>query len=322
MKASKAWDVIAVGDIFVDVILSGFPAWPRPGEEAFAMRFAREVGGGAAITACGLARLGMRVSLMAVAGRDEEDWVRRRLEAYGVDAHHLIWHEAEPTAVTVSVSREDERMFFTYMGANRALPSWLAKESTWRALSTARHVHVACAPDPSVLVPLSDFLHEHGTSLSLDIGWHPEWLRSPEGRRALRALDLFFPNEREIVELTGERDPKRALRALAEAGSRKVALKRGSAGAMLLWDGELLAEAAYPIQPVDTTGAGDCFDAGFLYAWLSGASPERCLKIAAICGALSTRRLGGVAAFPTMEELEEALRRISAEGTRSWADEN
>ncbi len=310
----KVWDVITAGDVFVDLILGGFSAWPQPGEEVFATRFAREIGGGAAITGCGLARLEMRVSLLAIVGRDEEEWVRRRLMTYGVDTHLLIWHDEEPTAVTVSVSREDDRMLFTYMGANRAFPLWLAKESTWRELSAARHVHLACAPDPLVLIALSDFLHEQGTTLSLDVGWHPEWLRSSESRRALRALDLFFPNEREIFELTGERDPESALRALAKAGPAKIALKRGLAGAMLLWDGELLREGAYPAVPVDTTGAGDCFDAGFLYAWLLGASPERCLKIASICGALSTQRLGGVAAFPTREEIEEALRGNSTRG--------
>lgn len=317
MTETKAWDVIAAGDIFVDLILSGVPTWPQPGEEVFATRFAREIGGGAAITACGLARLGLRVSLLAVVGRDDGEWVRERVSAHGVDPHLLIQHAGEPTAVTVSVSRADDRMFVTYMGANRALSSWIAKESTWTALSAARHVHLACAPDPSTMSALGRFLHEHGTSLSLDVGWHPEWLRAAESHRALRALDLFFPNEREILALTGARDPESALRALAEAGLSKVALKRGAAGAMLLWEGELYAEPAYPIHPVDTTGAGDCFDAGFLYAWLSGEPPSRCLKIATICGALSTRRLGGVAAFPTKDEIEEALQRAQTGGTAS-----
>ncbi|MCS6816267.1 MAG: carbohydrate kinase family protein [Blastocatellia bacterium] len=312
MMDAKTWDVITVGDVFVDLILSGLPAWPQPGEEVFAQRFAREIGGGAAITACGLARWGMRVSLLAVLGCDEGEWMKRRLTACGVDTRQLIWHDEEPTAVTVSVSREGDRMFFTYMGANRALPEWLAKESTWMELRAARHVHLACAPEPSVLISLGDFLHEHGTSLSLDVGWHPEWLQSSETRRALCVLDLFFPSEREAFELTGERDPESALRALVGMGISRIALKRGSAGAMLLWNGELFAQEAYPVSPVDTTGAGDCFDAGFLYAWLSGESPERCLQIATLCGALSTRRLGGVAAFPTKEEIEEALRRISA----------
>nr|BAL54942.1 ribokinase domain protein [uncultured Acidobacteriota bacterium] len=316
MNEAKAWDVITVGDVFVDVILSGFSAWPQPGEEAFATHFARDVGGGAVITACGLARLGMRVSVLAAIGREEEAWVRKRLKAQGVDTRRLIRHEKEPTAVTVSVSRENERAFFTYMGANRALPAVLAHERVWRTLTAARHVHLACAPDPAVLVALGRFLHAHGTRLSLDVGWHPEWLRDPASRRALAALDLFLPNEREATEMTGARDPKAALRALAEAGAPIIALKRGAVGAMLLWNGELFAETPPGIRPVDTTGAGDCFDAGFLYAWLSGEPPERCLKIATICGALSTRGLGGIAAFPTREEIEETLRTMSSESTR------
>ncbi len=304
----KSWDVIAVGDLFIDLVLGGFPEWPQPGQEAFATRFARDVGGGAAITACGLARLKMRVGLLAPVGREDGAWVKQKLESRGVGTHWLIWHEEEPTAVTVSISHEGERTFFTYMGANRALAALLAEPETWKKLTAARHVHLACAPDPAVLIALGRFLHEHGTSLSLDVGWHPEWLRARESRRALSALDLFFPNEQEAAEMTGEHDPTAALRALAETGVPVIALKRGAAGAMLLHHGELFAEKPYRTIPVDTTGAGDCFNAGFLYAWLHGESPERCLKIANLCGALSTRALGGVAAFPTPEEIESAER--------------
>jgi sugar/nucleoside kinase (ribokinase family) len=308
MITSKTWDVIAVGDVFVDLVFGGFPKWPQPGEEVFAARFAREIGGGAVITACGLARLGMRVSVLAAVGREDGEWVRTRLVAHGVDPQLLLWDEEEPTGVTVSVSREEDRAFFTYMGANRTLAAMLAQESTWGVLSTARHVHLACAPDPTVLVALACFLHDRGTRLSLDVGWHPEWLRDPESRRALSALDLFFPNEREAAEMTGEQDPKAALRALADSGISIVALKCGAAGALLWWHGTVFVGEPYPVHPVDPTGAGDCFDAGFLWAWLSGEPPERCVTIAVICGALSTQRLGGVAAFPTREEMANALR--------------
>ncbi len=308
MITSKTWDVITVGDVFVDLVFSGFPKWPQPGEEVFAARFAREIGGGAVITACGLAQLGLRVSVLAAVGREDGEWVRTRLMTHGVDPRLLLWDEEEPTGVTVSVSREEDRTFFTYMGANRTLAATLAHESTWEVLSTARHVHLACAPDPTGLIALARFLHEHETRLSLDVGWHPEWLRDPESRRALSALDLFFPNEREAAEMTGEHDLRAALRALADSGIPIVALKCGAAGALLWWHGTLFVGEPYPVHPVDPTGAGDCFDAGFLWAWLSGEPPERCLAIAAICGALSTQRLGGVAAFPTWEEIANALR--------------
>jgi sugar/nucleoside kinase (ribokinase family) len=88
---------------------------------------------------------------------------------------------------------------------------------------------------------------------------------------------------------------------------RGVALKLGPDGAALLWDGEIHRCGPYPVEPLDTTGAGDCFDAGFIYGWLRGQSPGACLQIANVCGALSTRDLGGITASPAKDQLEAAL---------------
>jgi len=90
-------------------------------------------------------------------------------------------------------------------------------------------------------------------------------------------------------------------------GVRAVALKLGARGARLLWHDREWAVPPYPVAPIDTTGAGDSFDAGFIYEWLRGGSPEQCLQTAAICGALSTRGMGGLEGFPAVEELNEAL---------------
>ena len=90
-------------------------------------------------------------------------------------------------------------------------------------------------------------------------------------------------------------------------GLPRVALKLGKDGAALLWDGEISMQKPGATESVDTTGAGDCFDAGFLYAWLSGMKPAECLKAGAVCGELSTRELGGIAGFPSKEELETIL---------------
>ena len=94
---------------------------------------------------------------------------------------------------------------------------------------------------------------------------------------------------------------------LAHRGVRNVALKLGERGAALLWDGEIFHCPPHKVKAVDTTGAGDCFDAGFICGWLHGLEPDRCLRVGAICGALSTRGLGGIASFPSKEELEREL---------------
>lgn len=307
MTGDAKWDIVTVGDIFIDLVMSGFPRWPRPGEEAFASTFTREIGGGAAITACGLVRLGLRVGILAVVGAEDGQWVIERLRRQGVDTGLIRRDPEEPTALTVSVSSREDRAFFTYAGANRRLTEILAGDEARRSVARARHVHLACALDPDVLVAVGRDLRSRGCSVSLDIGWHESWLRDPRSLEALREIDLFFPNEREAQCLTGESDPEAMLRALARVGLPAVALKRGPAGAALLWQNELYFAEPHPVVPLDTTGAGDCFDAGFLAAWLGGESPERCLRRANICGALSTRRLGGIAAFPTPEEIDAAL---------------
>jgi sugar/nucleoside kinase (ribokinase family) len=89
-----------------------------------------------------------------------------------------------------------------------------------------------------------------------------------------------------------------------------VALKLGARGAALLWDGEILFEPPLPVTARDTTGAGDCFDAGFLHAWLKGEPPRQCLRVANVCGALSTEAYGGIEGFPTPERLRHALERL------------
>src|SRR5437867_186420 len=126
---------------------------------------------------------------------------------------------------------------------------------------------------------------------------------------ALREIDLFMPNEREAQLMTGKSDPGEMLRALADAGLKGVALKLGESGSALLWNRDIYRCGPHDATPVDTTGAGDSFDAGFIHGLLQDESPMACLRIGNICGALSTEALGGIAAFPNRDQLAAAMRR-------------
>lgn len=306
----KTWDVVVVGDFFMDTVMSGFEAFPRLGQEAFAQAMRQEIGGGAAITSCGLSRLGSTVAVLGVVGKDDGLWICKRLIAQGVHASALEHHPTEPSGVTVSISTAEDRSYLTYYGANEQLPYLLNNVDARLLMTQARHVHFACGPDPGFHADLFPQLHSAGCKISLDVGWHEYWLTDPDNEIILREADLFFPNEREASLITGRTDPEDMLQTLSRRGARNIALKLGAAGALLCWDGELIHCPPYPVTPVDTTGAGDCFDAGFIHAWLNGESPEQCLRTAAVCGALSTRALGGIASFPSQEELEEALETV------------
>jgi sugar/nucleoside kinase (ribokinase family) len=306
MIGGASLDVLVAGDLFLDLVMSGFESWPLPGEEAFAKKFHKEVGGGAAITACGLSKLGLRAGILGAVGKEDGQWMLDHLRARGVDISRICVRGSEPTAFTVSVSTTVDRTFLTYNGANRELPGLLS-ESPDITASEVRHIHLAHALDLESAQATLKAISDGGHTLSLDVGWHPEWFANPKAIAVLRLVDIFFPNEREAEAITGELEPGRMLRAFERMGLKRVALKLGAEGAGLLWDGEISFQTPGRIDPVDTTGAGDCFDAGFIYAWLQGMEAKRCLEAGAVCGEMSARAMGGTAGFPAKEELERIL---------------
>jgi sugar/nucleoside kinase (ribokinase family) len=307
VNSERRVDVLVVGDLFLDLVMSGFESWPNPGEESFATEFHKEVGGGAAITACGLARLGFGTFVLGVVGKSDGAWMVDELRSRDVDVSVIRVSDTEPTAFTVSVSTAQDRALFTYGGANREFAAALETLVGLAKKKGVRHVHLAHAVKPAQAETLFREIHEVGCSLSLDVGWHPNWLSDAQAIAALRLVDVFFPNEREAAVSTKETNPRRMLEAFQRMGLRQVALKLGSEGAGLLSNGEIIVQPSGPVEVVDTTGAGDCFDAGFLYAWLHGMEPRQCLRAAAACGEMSVRVMGGIAGAPSREELESLL---------------
>lgn len=302
-------DVIVGGDLFVDLIMSGFREWPHPGTEAVAEQLHREVGGGAAISACGLAKLGSRTAVLGAVGHDSGEWVRDRLKGAGVITSQLCFDGVEPTGLTVAVSTPEDRTFLTYHGSNRRFPSILAAAVESGELAKARHVHLTWAPDLDTASELFAAIRRNGCSISLDVGWHEDWLADPRALALLPMIEIFFPNEAEARCMTGENDRERILHKFTSAGVRRVALKLGAEGAALLWDGDVLRVNPRPVTPVDTTGAGDCFNAGFLHFWLRGEPPLTCLRAGNFCGAASTEGFGGINGFPDLDRVALELTR-------------
>ena len=305
----KTLDALVAGDLFVDTILSGFPSWPQAGSEAFATELRREIGGGAAITACGLAKLGSRTAVLGRVGHDGQ-WVADRLRERGVETSDLQFDPSDSTACAIAISTPQDRTFLTYPGANRGFPRQFTSAAAAGRLARARHIHLGWAPDLQTAPDLFAALRGNGCTISLDVGWHEAWLSDPRAMALLPAIDLWFPNEVEALQMTGERDPERSLRVYAAAGAKRVALKLGTNGAMLLWDGEIFRAEPHTVTPLDTVGAGDCFDAGFLHFWLRGSPPLTCLRAGNFCGAASTEACGGIDGFPALTRVEQALKNL------------
>ncbi len=301
MSILPRYDVAVVGEIYVDHVFSGFPVWPQPGEEVVTDAYVREMGGGAAATACGLAKLGRAVTLVGLVGSDDHDWFARRLARYGVAVDGLAIGDGA-TGTTISVSTADDRSFFTHVGVNRQVGA-LATGAGLVILAQARHVHFAMPLAGDVADAVLPKLAAAGITTSLDMGYQPAWLADPANLPTLRAIDHLMPNEKEAELLCGHADPAAYFAHATAIGLRHPMLKLGARGAAALKGDRIVTTAPPAVIAVDATGAGDAFDAGFIDALLDDASLLQRLQRGCITGALSTRKPGALAAIPDRNEL-------------------
>jgi sugar/nucleoside kinase (ribokinase family) len=289
-------DLLSLGDCNPDLVLTGGDLVPAFGQrEQLVESAVLTIGGSAAITACGAARLGLDTVLVAAVGHDPYgDFVTDAVSARGVDVAGVRRVEA-PTGLTVILSRGDDRAILTSKGAMAVLS---AADVDAGMLGRARHLHIASyflldglRPGLPALVAAA---RTAGVTVSLDPQDDPAGRWGSGLPELLPHVDLLFVNERESAALDAAECPL-------------VVVKRGAHGALARTaDGEL-SHPGVRVDAVDATGAGDSFDAGFLAAWLGGAGVEEALALACACGALSTRALGGTGAQPTRTEAEGAL---------------
>ena len=303
-------EIAVVGEIYIDHIFMGFTRWPQPGEEAFAKQYMREIGGGAANTACALGRLGRSVSLLGVIGASDAAWFDRRLQEFGVSSDGIVRSQGS-TGVTASVSMTDERSFFTYAGENEKLMNMLRLDTTLATLKRARHVHFALPLEHGVAAYLLPALRAAGCTTSLDVGFQTDWLGSRPNLETCRATDYFLPNEREAF-LMCSGTAAEYLEYAQREGLKQPVVKLGSRGAAMLAGGVKHEVSSPMVDVVDTTGAGDAFDAGFIDALLDNAHPDDCLRRACIVGGLSTRVAGALSALPYRKEITEVYEQTYA----------
>jgi len=306
------FDVLVAGEINPDLILSDPNLEPRFGQQETLVEAADlTIGSSSAIFACGAARLGLRVAFIGVAGPDHFGrFMLDALRERGVDVSPVLVDPRLRTGLSVILARGSDRAILTYPGAISALRS---DQVTDHLLSRSRHLHVASYFLQTSLQPglpgLFRRAHDLGLSVSLDTNWDPSG-RWADVEELLRLTDLFFPNAAEAMALARTSAVDDALDALARLGPT-LAVKLGQDGAVARRGDETTRAPALPMVVADTVGAGDSFDAGFVYGWLDRWPLERSLRLAVACGSLSVRAHGGTAAQPT---LEEALRFVPGGG--------
>jgi sugar/nucleoside kinase (ribokinase family) len=311
-------DVYVIGDVNPDILVIDADAVPEFGQvEKLVGTIRLTVGGSSSITACGLARLGLTVAHGGIVGDDNLGRaIIDALAERNVDTSTITVDSAIPTGATVILGKGDHRALLTATGTIDRLR---AEDVPRETLRHVRHLHAGSTAIQPQLRPglpaLFADARAAGVSCSFDTNWDPD-RRWDDIDPILAAADIFLPNRKEAELISGETDPLAAAHALVARGATgrpegaeplTVAVKLGADGALVVRGDEALRLPAERVQVVDSTGAGDAFDAGFIYGTLDGRPLTETLALAVACGSLSTRAIGGVDGQATLAEAEALL---------------
>ena len=296
------YDLVVLGDCNPDVLVTGDDVTPSFGQqEKLVDGISLVIGGSAAITAVAAARLGLRVALAAAVGADPAGrFMLDQLNAEGVDVGAVVVREDAPTGMTVALSRGGDRAILTALGA---VASLTAAEVPVSLLAGARHVHASSwflledSLGPG-LAGLFAAARAEGATTSLDTNWDPaERWTSEHLSHAIAQAGLLLPNEAEALRLSSTLSLDEAAGKLT-AGDARLVVKLGERGALCAEGPARYRVSLPPVIPADTTGAGDCFNAGLIAGLLDGMDLPRAAALGCAAGALSTAAPGGTAAAP------------------------
>jgi sugar/nucleoside kinase (ribokinase family) len=302
---ARPYDVLAVGELNLDLILSGVPKAPEFGEEVLAEAVVERLGGSTANFAVFCAQLGLRVAFVSKVGRDDfGDFLIEQLEQWGLGSQHVTRDSDLRTGLTVSVSGVEDRAFVTYVGTIDSLHTDDVADGLIRS---CRHLHVGSYFLQTKLQPgcaeMFGRAHEAGATVSLDTGYDPQESWDGGLRRLLREVDVFLPNEIEGPQIAQTEDMEETMRVLA-GWSQVVAMKLGEEGAMACDREESVRVPACEVEVADTTCCGDGFNAGFIDGLLAEMPLADCVRRGNACGGLMASVVGNEASALSPEAVE------------------
>lgn len=306
-------DVTIAGEINLDLILYGLPQELPAERELLGTSFTMTLGSSSAILAHNLAALGSRVGFVGRVGDDPFGKLAlERLAESGTDVARVVRTKKTASGVSIILPHARERHIFTYPGTISELTF---EDLDLEYLASARHFHMSSLFLHRALLDripeLFQDMKGRGLSTSLDTNDDPDDRWDGVLSETLPYVDLLFPNEREVQKIAGANHLDEAIAHLAQRVPTLV-VKLGAKGAVAVRDQERVVAPSVNVKVVDTIGAGDSFNAGFLHEYVRGASLKQCLEYGNFAGAFSTTASGGTEAFRNPSALREFLAADSA----------
>lgn len=307
----STFDIAAIGELNVDIILNGIESEPEIGKEKFAKEMTVTLGSSTAIFAANAAALGSKVCFVGMVGKDSfGNLVRTSLEAKGVNTNYLVEGDT-PTGATICMNYGEDRANLTYQGAMDVMSFDDIDKSVFGRCS---HIHLSSLFMQSALLrdvhKILDLAAEKGITVSLDTQWDPLETWQMDYRIVLPKVTVFLPNSKELQALTGKNDLEEAISEVLPYLGKAMVVKCGSKGSLLVRkDGTRnFLPAFLNREVVDAIGAGDSFNSGFISAFVKGLSLEECQITGNLTGAVNTTAAGGTGAFTSIEAVREVCR--------------
>ena len=300
-------EVVTAGETMV----LGVPA--VPGRLRHAAGLGLRIGGAESNVAIALSRLGLSAGWVGYLSADEPGQiVLDRIRGEGVDTSRVRRLEEAPTGLYLREKVGAEVRVYYYRRGSAASkmapdafdPDYLAGAAFLHLTGVTPALSADCR---AFVLWAARQARASGARVSFDVNYRSKLWSAAEAKgfteEVLPLVDLLFVGDEEAQALWG-RDDERFVRELAAGrGPQEVVLKRGERGSLVLLEGEILEQPAFPTVEVDPIGAGDAFDAGYLAGYLWGLAPEERLRTANAMGALSVATLGDYEGLPGKNEL-------------------
>lgn len=307
----KKFDIIALGELNVDLLLNKIGGFPEVGKEIFAKEMTLTLGSSTAIFAANAASLGAKVSFLGMVGNDDFGaFVRTSLEKRGVDTSNLIEVSTAATGLTAILNYDQDRANVTYPGAMSLMG---VKDIRPEVIAQAKHVHISSIFLQETLhkdiYEIVKLVKDNGATLSMDMQFDPEEKWDFDYKKILPLVDIFMPNIQELTAVTGKKTLEEAV-AEVRPYINVLVVKMGSKGSTVVTkEGEKILPAMLNSNVVDAIGAGDSFNSGFITAFVQGKDLEYCQYLGNLTGAINTTAAGGTGAFTSKEAVEDAALR-------------
>jgi sugar/nucleoside kinase (ribokinase family) len=302
----KNLDIVVVGELNVDLVLTGLPSLPEMGTCILSKDMQFTLGSASAIFASNISRLGLKVGFVGKIGDDEfGDFILNVLTKRKVDTSQIIREKKAKTGICVSLSFPDNYAMASYAGVRESLR---LSDVSISYLAKGKHLHMSSYYLQSGMqkgcAELFSKAKELGLTTSLDPDSDPTGIWDESIYKVLKYVDIFLPNEKEARHISKCDSIQQALDRL-NTMVKTVVIKTGANGVWVKSDKKTIHAKAFIVNVVDTTGAGDSFNSGFIYQYYKGSSIEDCVLWGNACAAISTTKPGGTTAFPNLLQLKK-----------------